>query len=163
MAGNKHTTIPAIDPHTVGGHSSSAWNPEQVGECLIAAYAILDRCPDSHGPRGHGNAWPTVVTDEQAVPEPDGSRVRCAPPSPRELTHMEAALDWLRILGQEDQVTAQMVSHWALTAARRHSVKILCQRHGWALATFYRKRMNGLAFLATHLNIKAIPVFHTRS
>jgi len=160
MSGNKRTPILAVNPHAVCGANSSHWVPEQVGECLIAAYAILDRCPDNHRPRGHRNAWPTVAGDEPAVPETDGSCARRPPPSPRELTHMEAAFDWLRVLGQRDQVMAQMVSHWALTASRHHSIRILCQRHGWALATFYRKRIGGLTFLATHLNANAFPVFH---
>lgn len=101
----------------------------------------------------------TPGADETSDKPADKLRNKKPQPSARELTHMEAAFEWLRLLHGEDQVTAQMISHWALNVARRRSVKILCQRQGWALPTFYRKRTSGLAYLANYLNAKAYPLF----
>jgi hypothetical protein len=39
------------------------WNPELVGDALVAAFVTLDRLPQSRGPRQPGGKWPGTVTE----------------------------------------------------------------------------------------------------
>lgn len=137
------------------------WSPEHVAKRLVDAFAILDRCPRVKGPRGPGNAWPSLPSEWGEFQADSGDKPlrHRLPPSCLELTQMDLALEWLRLLRQTDSGMALVTGLWAYNAARGRSIKELCQTKSWALHTFYRKRSKALNFIARYLNQHVTPVF----
>lgn len=147
-----------------------SWEPEHVGRRLVKAFVTLDRLPRLPGPRAPGGHWPqhrVEWADRLAQAELSEAERRSREaaqnftvlrPSAAEIGEMEMAFDWLRELRGIDSGMALVVSHWALRAARRRSVRRLCAEKGWAPHTFYRKRAKALAYLAA-LNARNVAVF----
>jgi hypothetical protein len=147
------------------------WEPEHVGRRIVKAFVTLDRLPRMRGPREPGGHWPQHAIEwadrlAQAELSEAERRTREAAqnftiprPTAAEIAAMEAAFDWLRELHGVDSGMASVASLWALSAARRRSVRKLCAKRGWAPYTFYRKRAKALAYLADALNARNVPVF----
>jgi hypothetical protein len=147
------------------------WGADLVGKRLVQAFVTLDRLPRLRGPRAPGGHWPRTITewaDQLAQAELEESERRTRQqaanrtvirPSAAEITHMEAAFEWLSELRVEDSGMALVTTLWALRAARGRSIKKLCAEKQWAPHTFFCKRAKALASLAAVLNARGVPVF----
>ena len=90
------------------------WDTDLVGKRLVQAFVTLDRLPRLRGPRAPGGHWPRTViewADQLAQAELEESERRTRQqaanrtvirPSAAEITHMEAAFEWLSELRVED-------------------------------------------------------------
>jgi hypothetical protein len=133
--------------------------------------ATLDRLPRARGPREPGGHWPQHSVEwadrlAQAELSEAEKRAREAAqnftilrPTSIEIAEMEMAFDWLRTLRGVDSGMALVASLWALSAARRRSVRRLCAEKHWSPHTFYRKRAKALSFLADAVNARNAAVF----
>jgi hypothetical protein len=148
-----------------------AWTPEHVARRLVDAFKTLDRMPRVRGPRQPGDHWPrhrvewadqlaqAELPDSEKREREDWRNRAGLKPSPVEITAMDASLEWLRELRDVDTGMALVTSYWALRAARRRSVRVLCREKGWAPHTFYRLRGKALDHLAATLNARHVAVF----
>jgi hypothetical protein len=157
--GETHEEIPA------------RWEAEHVGRRLVKAFVTLDRLPRLHGPREPGGHWPrhaiewadrlaqAELSDAERRAREAAQNFTILRPTSAEIAEMETAFDWLRELRGVDSGMALVASLWALSAARRRSVRRLCAKRGWAPYTFYRKRAKALVYLADALNARNVAVF----
>src|ERR1700720_100974 len=126
------------------------WDGELVGKRLVQAFVTLDRMPRLRGPRAPGGHWPRTVTewaDQLAQAELEESERRTRQqatnrtvirPSAAEITHMEAAFEWLSELRVEDSGMALVTTLWALRAAERRTIQTRYAEKQCALFTFFR-------------------------
>jgi hypothetical protein len=138
------------------------WTVDHIALRLVGAFQILDRCPKVRGPRAPGSTWPQTTKHDWLDTEmaPRERALECKMrPSATELSHMETAMEWLRLLRQTDSGMALVTGLWAYNAARGRSIKELCQTKSWALHTFYRKRSKALIYIVGKLNALGTPVF----
>lgn len=147
------------------------WTPDHVAKRLVEAFATLDRLPKPRGPRAAGNHWPSHRVEwadqlaQAEVPEAEKrerARLRInaltRAPSGQEIARMDQALEWLRVLRARDAALAELLSFWALYAARRRSVRAICRLRGWKPATFYYQRGRALDVLASWLEGEGVAV-----
>lgn len=158
-------------PPDPSGPPPGRWTPDHVGCRLVAAFATLDRLPRPRGPRPAGNHWPTHRVEwadqlaQADLPEAE-KRARARQrvdtlvraPSGKDIDRMDEALDWLRVLRARDAGLAELLSFWALYAARRRSVRAICRLRNWKPATFYYQRGRALDVLANWLEGRGVPV-----
>lgn len=166
------TATDALD-EALGSESAPPprWTPDHVARRLVDAFATLDRLPRPRGPRAAGNHWPShrvEWADQLAQAElPDVEKRERArlrvnalirPPSGQEIKKMDEALEWLRVLRARDAGLAELLSFWALYAARKRSVRAICRLRNWKPPTFYYQRGRALDLLAMWLESEGTPV-----
>jgi hypothetical protein len=81
------------------------WDAELVGRRLVQAFVTLGRLPQVRGPRALGGHWPTTIPEwaDQLGIDPIERKMReeaanrtVIHASGADITHMEAAFEWLR-------------------------------------------------------------------
>ncbi|HEX3412842.1 MAG TPA: DUF6362 family protein [Stellaceae bacterium] len=138
----------------------AVWAPADVLGRLLEAYEIEGRLPAPRrqsAPRG--SSWPAITHEfadlagwgdeaREAV-WADWARARGA--HPYEVTRMEEAMSWLRVL--DDAIgERRAVEGWARAMATGASLRKVLARLGCSRATFYRRRDEGAKRLAAWLN-----------
>jgi hypothetical protein len=136
----------------------AVWTPADVLGRLLEAYEIERRLP---GPRRQnaprGSSWPAITHEfadlagwgdeaREAV-WADWARARGA--HAYEVTRMEEAIGWLRVL---DVGESRALEAWARAMATGASLRKVLVRLGYSRATLYRRRDEGAKRLARWLN-----------
>lgn len=140
------------------------WDGELVKARLIEAREIEAKLPHV-GTRRLTTTWPAkpIHTFADVTGWSDASeRVlqsweRSASLAAWQVTRMEEALDWLRLLKDEDERRA--LDAWALSkAVRRFRLNRIMKRLDVPKTTFYRRVNDGAANLAMELNRRGVQV-----
>ena len=124
------------------------WTRADVEARLEAAARVM-RAQPRVGPRGHANAWPTILHDfaDRVGQEPKGRRPQ---PSPRAVTEAEEAMQWLGWLEPDH---ARLI--WA--RAEGAAWKPLCWRFGISRSTAVRRHLYAISVLTWRLNGRRVP------
>lgn len=151
------------------------WTPQGVIAALVEAYQVLDDCSGRIGPRKLKAFWPEyrVEFGDLTAQAEIGSAERRRPrrrPSSIQIARMEMALlGWRDAAGTHPAwLNGPLRSYErprkclaAFVMAKHHGVTevLLCQRMGWALATFKRHKLAGATLVARQLNRSGVPTF----
>lgn len=142
------------------------WSASWVQQRLIEAYSVERRLPQSRR-RPITNAWPKVVPEfSDIVGRADDAREQVLDvwqncnggASAQELTRMETAHDWLRIILARYPQERLCLGHWAAGIAYRRSLRRLLAQRRWSRSTFYRYAMAGALIIAVELRQQGEPV-----
>jgi hypothetical protein len=151
--------------------NSSALAPAQwcgswVQQRLIEAYAIERRLPHKR-PSKISNVWPAMQVEfSDIVGRADDAREEIlqlweycyASVSAQEISRMEVAQDWLRIILAPYPQERLCLSAWAATIAYRRSLRRLMLQRRWSRSTFYRHVTAGAHVIALELKRQGCPV-----
>jgi hypothetical protein len=132
------------------------WGADLVGKRLVA-FVTLDACRAYATPRAqralaahdHRMGQPTGPIGARRKRMPDRQQAAdrtVIRPSAAEITHMEAAFEWLSELCVEDSGMALVTTPLGV-ARRGRSIKKLCAEKQWAPHTFLRKRAKALGII----------------
>jgi hypothetical protein len=157
------TTI-SIDsqPQTAPAQWSGAW----VQWRLVAAYSVERRMPRLRR-RPIASAWPaTVVEWEDVIGRAEQARhevwqsweLANAGVSADDVTAMEEAHDWLRVILKPYPTERLCLGQWATAIAYGRSVRRLLQQRRWSRTTFYRYVTAGAHVIAIELQCQGQPV-----
>jgi hypothetical protein len=158
------TTTIAID--TSEAIAPSEWSVEWVQHRLIFAYSVERRLPQSRH-RPIASAWPVMKVEfSDIVGRADDARDKVFQSweyaglgvSAEDITRMEQAHDWLRIILAPHPLERQCLSQWAAAVAYRLSLRQLLARRRWARSTFYRHVGAGAHVIALELKRQGRPV-----
>jgi hypothetical protein len=133
------------------------WTGEMVRNRLVEAFEIDRRLPRDRL-RTTGSAWPAKPIHEfvDVVYWNEGEQrervweswERSASVSPQEITRMETAFLWLRLVPITER---RCLEAWAKAAARGFNVKRMI-KGTWSRSTFYRQRDHAAQIIADNLN-----------
>jgi hypothetical protein len=157
------TTI-AIDSEC--GPPPTQWSAEWVQRRLIEAYSVERRLPQSRR-RAIGTAWPPMAVEwgdiigradevRQAVLQ--SWEFSNAGVSAADITRMEEAHDWLRIILFPYPQERLCLAHWAAAIAYHRSLRRLLQQRKWSRSSFYRYVSAGALVVALELDRQGTPV-----
>ena len=124
------------------------WTPAMVDARLESAADVFRSLPEVK-PKGYFNAWPEYFHSfaDKVGQQPQMRRPR---PSPRQITHAEETLLWLRWLDPDD---ARLL--WL--RANKTKWKPICWELGISRATANRRWQYGIAVIVWRLNGKRLP------
>ena len=78
--------------------------------------------------------------------------------SAQDISRMEAAHDWLRVIFVQYPQERLCLSQWAAAIAYRRSLRRLLAQRGWSRSTFYRYVTAGALIIAIELGRQGEPV-----
>jgi hypothetical protein len=120
------------------------WTEQDVELELKQAADVIRVLPEP-GVRGYYNLWPEILRDSFESRRTSEGPPLPARPSPRNITKMEAALEWLRCLSREDQ---RLV--WARVNGARW--KTICWEFGIHRSTASFRYRRALFAIAVTIN-----------
>jgi hypothetical protein len=142
------------------------WSAEWVQRRLIEAYSVERRLPQSRR-RATGSAWPPMAVEwadivgradevrQQVLQSWEFSNVGV---SAADITRMEEAHDWLRIILFPYPQERLCLAHWAAAIAYRRSLRRLLLQRKWSRSSFYRYVSAGAHVVALELDHQGQPV-----
>jgi hypothetical protein len=156
---------------TIAADTSQAIAPPQwcaswVQHRLIEAYSVERRLPQPRR-RLITNAWPKPLVEwTDIVGRADVAREQVLQSwehtdlgvSASDLTRMDAAQDWMRVILAPYPEERRCLSQWATAIAYRRSVRRLLVQRGWSRTTFYRYVTAGAHIVAMELRRQGQPV-----
>jgi hypothetical protein len=157
------TTI-AIDSR---GLAPPQWSADWVQRRLIEAYSVERRLPQVRRRLLIASAWPSMKVEfADIVGRADDDRkdrfhswdyARLGV-SAEDVSRMEAAHDWLRVILVPYPEERLCLSQWAAAVAYRRSLRRLLEKRRWSRTTFYRYVTAGAHVVALELNQQGLPV-----
>jgi hypothetical protein len=142
------------------------WSGSWVQRRLIEAYSVERRLPHRRH-RVITNAWPEMKVEfSDIVGRADDVREAVLQTweysdvgiSSQEISRMEIAQDWLRVILARYPEERMCLSAWAAAIAYRRSVRRLLVQRGWSRSTFYRYVTAGAHVVAIELKRQGCPV-----
>jgi hypothetical protein len=142
------------------------WSGSWVQRRLIEAYVTERRLPRSRR-RTIASSWPGMVVEfVDLVGRADDAREEIlqsweysdAGISAHEITRMENAQDWLRLILAPYPEERLCLSAWAAAIAYRRSIRRLLVQRRWSRTTFYRYTTAGAHVIAIELRRQGLPV-----
>jgi hypothetical protein len=142
------------------------WSGDWVQHRLIEAYSVERRLPQSRR-RTAGSAWPPMVVEwADVIGRADEVRQTVLQSwefsnvgvSAADITNMEEAHDWLRIILSPYPQERLCLAHWAAAIAYHRSVRELLRQRRWSRTTFYRMVGAGAHVIALDLIRQGQPV-----
>lgn len=149
-------------PEAVPAQWSAAW----VQRRLVEAYLAERRMPHAMR-RLLRNTWPATKTEwEDLIGRADEERQERFASweysdigvSAEDVSKMEAAQDWLRVILARYPLERLCLAQWATAIAYGHSVSQLLLRREWSRTTFYRHVAAGAHVIALELQRQGEPV-----
>jgi len=137
----------------------SEWTAEWVQHRMILAYSVERRLPQSRH-RPIASAWPVMKVEfSDLLGRADDARDKVFQSweyaglgvSAEDITRMDEAQDWLRVILAPHPLERQCLSQWAAAVAYRLSLRQLLARRRWARSTFYRHVSAGAFIVAVEL------------
>jgi hypothetical protein len=154
--------MPALDqPHTAA--TSAIWSAKLVQGRLVEAFTIERRMPGQRFTTIANYSWPVTPLHEFTdVLHWDDARERvwqswakAKGAHPYEVTRMEEAIDWLRLLPDGER---RCLAAWALASACGMSLRTILAKRKWSRTTFYRKVDQASCRIADRLNAQGVVV-----
>lgn len=148
------------------GSAPLQWSGSWVQRRLVEAYSVERRLPQSCQ-RVVVNAWPkTMVEWGDIVGRADDVRQEVwqsweysdAGISSVEISRMETAHDWLRMILAPYPEERQCLALWATAIAYRRSLRRLLLQRRWSRSSFYRRVEAGAHVIAVELQQQGLPV-----
>jgi hypothetical protein len=142
------------------------WSASWVQRRLIEAYSVERRLPQPRR-RLIFNAWPKPMVEwTDIVGRADTVREEVLQSweyanlgvSAEELTRMDDAQDWMRVILAPYPEERRCLSQWATAISYRRSVRRLLVQRGWSRTTFYRYVTAGAHIVAMELRRQGQPV-----
>lgn len=142
------------------------WTAEWVQRRLIEAYSVERRLPLSRR-RTIANAWPSMVVEfADVVGRADDAREQVLQAweyanvgvSTEDVSRMEEAQDWLRVILAPFPEERLCLSQWATAIAYRRSLRRLLAKRRWSRSSFYRYVTAGAHVVALELQRQGEPV-----
>jgi hypothetical protein len=143
------------------------WSAAWVQHRLIDAYSVERRLPHTRRRLLIASAWPNPMVEfadllgradqarEQVLQSWEYSRLGV---SAVDVSQMEEAHDWLRVILGPYPAERLCLSQWATAIAYRRSVRRLLTQRQWSRTTFYRYVAAGAFFIAFELQRQGQPV-----
>ena len=125
------------------------WTPTEIEDRLEEAALTLRRLPNppGSGARGYGSSWPDTVRSVHTAYGYERARMRVVP-SAREISRMEEAIEWLRLVADPDD---RRIVWMRAEGHRWRSVGIAV---GCVRQTAWRRWTAALLTIAKRLNAK---------
>jgi len=141
------------------------WTPDWVQRRLVEAFSVERRMPGGVKRRAAG-AWPAISYEFSDVVGWTDARDRVLDNWANtresvfsaEISRMEAAHEWLRVILANYEIERTCLAQWAACIAYRRSLRDMLARKRWARATFYRKVAIGSLVIAIELERRGDPV-----
>jgi len=141
------------------------WNADWVCTRLVEAYRIERRLP-GHVRQKLVAPWPVHSYEFSDVVGWDDARERILTKwentyggvYAKELTRMEEAHEWLRVILRNYPEDRMCLAGWAAAIAYGHSLRSLMVRKRWSRSSFYRRKDTGSAFIAQVLKDEDVKV-----
>jgi hypothetical protein len=149
------------------GLAPPQWSGAWVQRRLIEAYSVERRLPESRRRLLIASAWPTTVIEfSDIVGRADSAREQVFQAweytrfgvSAQDISRMEQAHDWLRLILAPYAEERACLSRWAAAVAYRRSVSRLLMQQRWSKPTFYRRVTAGAHVIALELIRQGQPV-----
>lgn len=127
--------------------------PRQVEDRFEEAARTLRRLPNPPGstPRSFGRSWPEYVHEAKHAYGYEEARMRVVP-SAAEIQRMEEVIDWLRLIGGEDQQAAADNRRIVWMRAEGQRWRQVCVHVGCVRSTAWRRWAAALLTVCNHLN-----------
>lgn len=147
------------------GEVPPQWTAEWVRDRLVEAYSVERRLPRENR-RSVAQAWPPMMLEwqdvlgraddvrEQIWKSWENSNVAV---SAEDISRMDTAHDWLRLILVSYPVERECLSRWAAARAYGGSLRRLLLKRGWSRTTFYRHVGAGAHIIALELKRRRIP------
>lgn len=148
------------------GLAPPQWSGAWVQRRLIEAYSVERRLPRSRR-RSIASAWPGMVVEfVDLVGRADSAREQVwqsweqsnIAASAEDISRMEAAHDWLRVILAPYPEERLCLMQWATAVAYQRSLRRLLLERRWSRSTFYRYATAGAHIIALELNRESQPV-----
>lgn len=142
------------------GSAPPQWSGAWVQRRLIEAYSVERRLPRSRR-RSIASSWPGMVVEfvdlvgradsarEQVWQSWEQSKIAA---SAEDISRMEAAHDWLRVILAPYPEERLSLMQWATAVAYQRSLRRLLLERRWSRSTFYRYVTAGAHIIALELN-----------
>ena len=148
------------------GLAPPQWSASWVQRRLIEAYSVERRIPLAKR-RMVGSAWPPMATEFSDIVgrADDDRKERFAAwehtrlgVSAADITRLEEAHDWLRIILFQYPEERLCLAQWAAAVAYRRSLRRMLERRQWSRSSFYRRVTAGAHVVAMELTRQGLPV-----
>ncbi|MBF0401345.1 MAG: hypothetical protein HQL90_11315 [Magnetococcales bacterium] len=140
-----------------GVDDRGTWTAKMVADRLEEAARILRRLRVTGlKPSGYGNTWPEIVYHELEISDWCDVEVRLGPPNPEEVTRMDEALEWLRLL-EKDQVHLVWMHAEGVPRKKIYATLGLSKNQAWKMWN------KSLEIIAVSLNVRQKRILGTMS
>jgi len=148
------------------------WTPELVEERLIEAVTFAARTGGRAGPAGITSGMPIFtptledfLEEGWGLPEPpddDEDQEPRREPTPREVTRLVEAMQWVAdLLAKDHPRRARAVNAWVCAKAFGIPFKIIIRDRGMSRSFAYALRDQGLSIISQRLDDKGVPPWPT--
>ena len=127
--------------------------PREIEDRFEEAALTLRRLPSppGSGARGYGRSWPDYVHEARHAYGYEEARMRVIP-NPREIQRMEEALEWLALIGGENEQAVIDNRRIVWMRAEGYRWKQICRAVGCVRSTAWRRWTAALVTIANRLN-----------
>lgn len=154
------TRLTTIALDAAPGAAPAQWSPEWVQRRLVEAYSIERRLPAVRRKKTAGGSWPAISYEFADVVGWTDARDRVLDGWAQdksgvfaaELSRMEEAHEWLRVILAQHEIERMCLAHWAACIAYRRSLRRLLEKKRWARTSFYRRLAIGSLVISMELN-----------
>lgn len=148
------------------GQAPPQWSARWVQQRLVEAYSVERRLPRENR-RLVAGAWPPMMVEwadvigraedvrQQVWQSWENSNVAV---SAEDISRMDTAHDWLRLILASYPVERECLSRWAAARAYGGSLRRLLLQRRWSRSTFYRQVAAGAHVIALELERRGQPV-----
>jgi hypothetical protein len=143
------------------------WSGSWVQRRLIEAYSVERRLPQARRRLLIASAWPAMTVEfADIVGRADDDRKERFQAweyaklgvSAQDISRMEAAHDWLRVILAPYPEERVCLAQWAAAVAYHRSLRRLLLKRQWSRSTFYRYVTAGAHVIACKLAQQRLPV-----